>query len=425
MWPLPGCCVSPGRTSAVRHGSSPSVVPEPHQPTRSRAFLRTGFQGRKKSEAALKRWDDWVKLHPLPTPPEPRSRPGAALRHAGRGIGGRVGVALHLGAALVKLAWSGREKPPADPAALFGLPVADGSQHKGSSRRKLIATKSYASAVSLLGEILADRRDYSHRPESGVPTWRRLKADAEFLLAELPAEAIDEYERQFGRTARQALSEAVTSGQPSSLAEVVPRFFFTEAGAEAAYLLGTHYRTLNDFARASSCFGRLARDPRRGSRFEPAPSIELAACYLKAGMPQAAKNVLREWKSRQREPWIVLGGRKREVFSDDERSLSWLAALTGLPPPAPTDGLADDDSHGRDEAARGGNPWLKAKYQVPSSSDPFLRTCLAKVCQQEVGQRVPFADEAPMVGRVAAIGEPRRGGPSLGAPSPLVIGQWS
>ena len=252
----------------------------------------------------------------------------------------------------------------------------------------MISKKSYAEAVGLLSDILAAPSDYSYRPDRDAPVWRRLKIDAEHLLSELPREGLAEYKLLCDAPAHRRLSEALASSGPAGISDVVQNYFFTEAGGEATYLLGTYYRTKGEFSRAACYFRRLARDPERAARFEPALSIELATCCLKARMPEAAKEVLVQWKSRQRAQAIVMGGQKRPVFASEEQSLPWLEAIIGPSALGAADWQMYAGGPGRNSLAVDGNPWLKAKYQVPASSDAALREAIEKVEKRQRENRV-------------------------------------
>ena len=351
-------------------------------------FFNMGFKDAKQRDSALKKWETWVKSNPLPSPPQkPPARPSPPAPNPTPQAGGGA-VPAGMGPGRNKSS-AVKEKDRGELPVLCGLPLADRSKVQQLARaRKLISQKQYTEAVGLLGGILAAPSDYSYRPDRDSPVWRRLKIDAEYLLSRLPREGLAEYRLLFDTQARRSLSEALASSPPAGVSTVVQCYFFTEAGGEATYLLGTYYRTKGEFSRAASYFRRLICDPERASRFEPALSIELASCYLKARMPQAATEVLLEWKSRQRGQAIVLGGQKRDVFASKEQALAWLEAIVG-----PSTLVADDwqmyaGSPGRNTLAVDGNPWLKAKYQAPAASDATLREAIETVQKRQRENRV-------------------------------------
>jgi outer membrane protein assembly factor BamB/tetratricopeptide (TPR) repeat protein len=357
-------------------------------PQQSFNFFNMGFKDPKQRDAALKKWEAWVKTNPLPAPPQkPPAKPAPPISNPAPPVGGG---AAPVGLAPAKLAVGAvKDKDRSDPVVLCGLPLAERFQVQQLARaRKLISQKGYAEAVGLLGDILAAPSDYSYRPDPDAPVWRRLKIDAEHLLSQLPPEGLAEYRSLFDAQARRRLSEALSSGGLAPVADVAQGYFFTEAGGEATYLLGTYYRTKGEFSRAASYFRRLIRDPERAARFDPALSVELAACCLKARMPQAAKEVLVQWKSRQPAQTVVLGGKSREVFASDEQALPWLEAIVG-----PSTSEADGSqmyagSPTRNALAVDGNPWLKAKYQALASPDATLREAIEKVQKRQRENRV-------------------------------------
>ena len=357
-------------------------------PQQSFNFFNMGFKDPKQRDAALKKWEAWVKANPLPSPPQkPPAKPAPPIPTPAPQAGGG---AAPVGMVPAKNAASAvKEKDRGDPIVLCGLPLADRLQVQQLARaRKLISQKGYAEAVGLLGDILAAPSDYSYRPDHDTPVWRRLKIDAEQLLSQLPPEGLAEYRSLFDAQARRRLSESLVSGQLALVSDVAQSYFFTEAGGEATYLLGTYYRTKGEFSRAASYFRRLIRDPERSARFEPALSVELAACCLKAHMPQAAKEVLVQWKSRQPAQAIVLGGKQREVFASEEQALAWLEAIVGPATLAADDWQMYAGSPGRSALAVDGNPWLKAKYQAPAAPEASLREAIEKIQKRQRENRV-------------------------------------
>ena len=87
--------------------------------------------------------------------------------------------------------------------------------------------------------------------------------------------------------ARQALDKAVETGDAGLLGDVSRRFFHTQAGYQATYLLG-----LYDFDHDRPLAGGLAFDRLRetaaAEQFEPSLSLMSASCWLRSGMPDRA-----------------------------------------------------------------------------------------------------------------------------------------
>ena len=94
-------------------------------------------------------------------------------------------------------------------------------------------------------------------------SWSR-RAEADRLAASLPPAGKAEYEKQYGKTARELLDAA--KEKPETLAEISRRFSHTDAGRQAALDLARHCLDSNDPLLASLWFDRLltrpATDPR-------------------------------------------------------------------------------------------------------------------------------------------------------------------
>jgi outer membrane protein assembly factor BamB len=110
-----------------------------------------------------------------------------------------------------------------------------------------IEKKAWGEAARLLQSVLDLKEDVSVQVEREGANKRKKKAwvsarvEANRLIGKMPAEGLQFYELQFGPQARKALNDAKKSSDPQQqLAEVVLRYYHTDAGVEAADLLGTY-----------------------------------------------------------------------------------------------------------------------------------------------------------------------------------------
>jgi len=248
---------------------------------------------------------------------------------------------------------------------------------------ELIGEQRYGEAVRLLGSLLESPEDFFFKPDAESPVYQSLKAASGRLLAGLPAAGRESYELQFGARARQALKEAAAGGKVDQISEVSRRFFYTQAGAEATYLLGRHYLDQNRPLAAVMCFERLREVPQAAARLEPALSLSLASCWLRAGKPDAARDTLAAFRRQYDSGRITVRGEEIRLFTDDAQSLAWLEQHFGKQPMlAPTDKdqwvvFRGDES--RNATSSGGQPLLSLRWRQRTSDDAAIEEFVGKL----------------------------------------------
>lgn len=323
------------------------------------------FETDEAREAALSKWTEWSKTHPLPQIP----------RSHGEG----------------KIATQDVQKPPAKEDV--AKEQTDGEEHvrakplelaeweivRSLKRAEELAAEGHAEeAAELAGAILASNQDRFYQPERGVAMFRPLKAGAESLLARLPHRGRQAYEFHYGALARDLLDEAVASIDIDTVGEVDRGFFYTRAGAEAAYLLGCHHREAGRYVRAAVFFDRLRTRSPWAAEFEPALSLQLAMCWLRSGMAIEARELLQTVLADPPQS-LDFGGRSHEVIRPTETALAWLETTLE----------SEDSSRPKWPVFRGdisGNrvvdtdaPYLKAPLMQAFCEDEFLRQSLTAV----------------------------------------------
>ncbi len=262
------------------------------------------------------------------------------------------------------------------PANLF--PVPERQQLRRLAQAKaLIDEGRFSDAVRVLGAILEGSEDYFFQPDKeGAPeVHRSLKREVRRLLGGLPPEGRQVYELLYGARARQLLDEAVRSGQSDRLAEVSRRFFHTEAGYEATFLLGLDYLDRGSPLAGALMLERLKQAPGAARQFEPSLSLALAVCWQRAQMPEKAQEVLSTLIADRRP--IQLGGRPLPVWRDSAEALQWLEQQAGpsgrgLGRVAAGGWLLFGGNPARNAAVSGGPPLLSALWHVPLSDNPNL-----------------------------------------------------
>ena len=121
---------------------------------------------------------------------------------------------------------------------------------------------------------------------------RGLKTEARRLLGELPQEGRELYELQYGARASKMLDEALATDDPERLADASRRFFNTHSGRHATYLLGLYHLSHGQPLAGALALRRLREAGTLADEFEPALSLSLAACWLRAGVTDQARQVL-------------------------------------------------------------------------------------------------------------------------------------
>jgi outer membrane protein assembly factor BamB len=263
---------------------------------------------------------------------------------------------------------------------------------KMNRARELLKEAHYGEALESLGDILKAPDDYFFQPDKKLPVHRSLKAEARRLIGEMPQEGRDLYELKWGPAASDLLGKAVAAGDPARLAEVSGRYFHTQAGYEATFLLGLYHLDRGSPLAAALTLKRLREAPTDVSRFEPALSLALAAAWLEAGANDDARNTLVALKARDPRQTLTIAGRQISWFDKDADALPWLTKAVGprhvLPAVEADRWLMARGDPARNAVTIGSAPLLNLRWRVPVSTDPGGEAVLAQAQQhyQERGQ---------------------------------------
>ncbi len=260
-----------------------------------------------------------------------------------------------------------------------------------SKSRELLEQGRYGEAVRYLGAILDAPEDYFFQPDKKAPIHRSLKAEAQRLIGQLPPAGREYYELQYGARARKMLESAVRAGDVARLAEVSRRFFHTQSGYQAAFLLGMDHFEHGRPLAAALTLQRLRDAQGENDRFEPALSLATATCWLQVGMADKARAILVALRRQHPAIAIEIGGRSVPIFSKDSECTGWLAALVGPgndhPPRQPDRWLMFRGDPARNAATAGSAPLLNLRWRVSSTDDPAVEGSLEQLskCYQGMG----------------------------------------
>ncbi len=264
---------------------------------------------------------------------------------------------------------------PADRAVLLRL----------SDARQLLEQSRYAEAVRLLGSILENQEDYFFQPEPTSAVHRSIKAEARQLLGSMPRQGRELYELQYGARARQMLGEAVKSGSAAGLAEVARRFFHTQAGNEATFLLGLHHLDHGAPLAGALTLQQIEESAADSARFEPTLSVALATCWMRAGMPEKAQAVLETLRKRHPGMEVEVAGKKERLPADGAKTLDWLAALVGKrqagSPEKAEQWAMYRGNAARNAASTGSGPLMSMRWEVSTYEEPYVETLIDQIDQ--------------------------------------------
>jgi outer membrane protein assembly factor BamB len=205
----------------------------------------------------------------------------------------------------------------------------------------LIEKRNYPEAVRQLQRVLDDPEDsWIEVPGGQAPQFQSAKQQAVDRIGRLPASARESYENEFGQMARRMLEDATSRCDRAALEEVVRRFFQTQAGYDAAYLLGNRLLDASMPLAAAAQFDRLRLSP-GGRRFEPMLSLKAAYCWMRAGLAEKTLPILSSMEDRAAGTKIKIGGRAVTIPNSDSEALQWLTRVMG-PSAAPVAAPAMD-----------------------------------------------------------------------------------
>lgn len=185
--------------------------------------------------------------------------------------------------------------------------------------KEALGTAEIGTAIEFFQERIIDRPEDYFVDQDLHST---LKAEARKLLTSLSSDQRRQYELRYGEAARQLLTSAKSDQDFDVLAEVARRYFLTESGAEASYLLGSAHLDQGRSLQAALQFDSI--EPEFRGRWEPAVTIKQAMAWRQSGVSDKAKAVLLEAKKRSPQARFVLGDRTTGWFDRDDGALAWL-----------------------------------------------------------------------------------------------------
>lgn len=245
----------------------------------------------------------------------------------------------------------------------------------------LLKQQRYGEAVRFLGSLLDAPEDFFYRPDEKQSVYRSLKSEAQRLIGSMPKAGRQSYELQYGAEAQKMLDEAIERGDETLLAEVSRRFFHTQAGYAATYLLGTLQLDQQRPLSAALTLRRLTTVDDVAASLDPQLTMQMAVAYARAGMRDDALALLIGLGKRTPPVSITAGGEQRPAPANAQQAEAWLVQLAGAQHRAMQQMTSQWTMH-RGNAARnavsdGGSPLLNRRWHVPVSDDPYIELAVA------------------------------------------------
>lgn len=255
-----------------------------------------------------------------------------------------------------------QEKEEPDLGHNVKLAVDPRARRKVQEARRLIAQQEWSQAIRLLQSLLDSKED-SFLPDDTNKRYVSIRAESNRLLGSLPREGRQFYELEFGSQAKALLARARELGDPRTLGDVAVRFQHTEAGAEAAALLGSYYLDQSQFIVAALWFERLMSREDAASLVTPLLLLKASLAFERANMPDQRNKAFESFLARVDQPGAPplpapLRGRSAE---------QWQALLvsTDVPKIGQTDWLMLQGRDDRAGQAVGEAPFLEPRTGFP------------------------------------------------------------
>lgn len=268
--------------------------------------------------------------------------------------------------------------------------------------REAINEERYDDALTYLGRLLTGdpskgtednpvmQEDYFLVSRNGN-VLTSIKTEALRLLDSIPARALKQYELAHGADAQALLDEAYQTGNADLLAEVMRRFFHTQAGYRACLALGRLNLEQGRPLSAVTYLQRLVATPAAHATTEPEASVLLAGALLHAGHATHAKEALLSLK--QRQPAFALRDSSSPAFANDDEALPWLEKMFGRmqSSDAPT---ALQWTMFRGNAERNAitslaEPASSPRWRVPIANDPNDEELISQTSRSQQQQGIP------------------------------------
>ncbi|MFK7768591.1 MAG: PQQ-binding-like beta-propeller repeat protein [Mariniblastus sp.] len=244
--------------------------------------------------------------------------------------------------------------------------------------RRALQENDMARAVTLLGEVLTDTTTEDFLiPDptvDGVSTSLRKRAQS--ILGALPTKDRELYRVRYGVQAKQMLQKAIETGDYQQVSEVMIRFFYTDAGYDAAMLLGHYHLDQGRPIAAASCFERITQSEEARTLYDPEASVLLATCLMMSDAPDRAAEVLVSFQSKSSRRSFQFMGKPVRMFDKPKDAGPWLKKLIGESPlkdiAVVNQWVMVGGNPQRNARSGTGFPLLSPRWATPTVNNPDL-----------------------------------------------------
>lgn len=182
------------------------------------------------------------------------------------------------------------------------LPLDPRAKRKIDLAKQYAKSQDWTQAIKLLQSLLDGKEDTFLQEHEGKSRRPSVRAEANRLLGSLPKEGLQFYEQEYGAPARLLLKQGQATGDPQIYAEVALRYLHTEAGAEAAALLGAYHLDEGQYITAALCFERLQNRSGGLNSLSPLLLFKAALAFERSGDAVGRDRALTLLESKRDQP---------------------------------------------------------------------------------------------------------------------------
>ncbi len=262
----------------------------------------------------------------------------------------------------------------------------------------------YTQAIRFLDEVLAADQEDFFVLSGEKDEYSGLKETARQIIRNLPTEGRAIYKATYGPVAKRELKKARIAGDLDSVRRIAYRYFYTDAGYEAALLLAQQQADLGRHLSAALLYEELRNTDEAARRFEPQLSLLEAEAWIAAGDSSKAETVLKKlaysgFRS------VTIAGKEIRLDSLGATPLDWLGRVVGSPATIAlknyTQWLTFRGNTQRNGHAEGGLPHMRQRWTVRLLTHPDLEEFHETLVSDKVRNKKSF----PVAASPLAVGD--------------------